>query len=362
MKRSMGYRCNREKGPDTPSIIIANHNTDVDPALVAMGFTGHMYFVASEHAFRKGFFSKVLVALFAPIAIVKTKVNAAVVKETLRRLRAGFNVCIFAEGNRSYTGITGSIPPSTAKLVKISGAALITYRLEGGYFTMPRWGKKKRKGQMTGSVVGRYSAEQLQAMTEEEIFNAIERDIHEDAYQRQAEHPVRFRGADLAEYIEAVLYACPGCGKIGTIHSQGDRFFCDCGLEATYTETGLLEGNALPYSTISDWNKWQVKHLEGIVRAAGDEEWICADENQTLFTVQEASETVLVGEGFMQMSRTELQCAGLMFPLEQISRFAIVDKMTLLFALKDGTQYEVRNAAPRSALKYLEAFRMIRSE
>ena len=55
IKLLLRFQCDVEKGPDTPTIIIANHNTDLDPALVVMGFSGYIYFVASEHAFRKGF-------------------------------------------------------------------------------------------------------------------------------------------------------------------------------------------------------------------------------------------------------------------------------------------------------------------
>ena len=53
VKRAMRYGNRRYKGPDVPSIIISNHNTDIDPALVALGFSRHMYYLSSEHAFRR---------------------------------------------------------------------------------------------------------------------------------------------------------------------------------------------------------------------------------------------------------------------------------------------------------------------
>ena len=361
-----GYRYRREAGPDVPSIIIANHNTDVDPALVGMGFFGHMYFLASEHAFRKGLFSKFLIFVFAPISFNKVLADTASLKEMLNRIKAGHSVCLFAEGNRSCNGVTGHIPASTAKLVKMSGAALITYRFEGGYFTTPRWAKKRRKGRMAGSVVGRYSAEELKALTAEEVLSIIRRDIHEDAYLRQKENPVPFRGADLAEFIEAVLYLCPACKKIGTIRSHGSRFFCACGLDARYTETCFLEGENLPFSTITEWDRWQFEHLTLMVNNSKDEP-ICADDNQKLFVINAGNASSggsrsFVGAGRMQISRTEFQCAGIALPLQKITRFAMVDKMTLTFALKDGTMYEICSDFPRSALKYLEIVRIVRNE
>jgi hypothetical protein len=316
-----------------------------------------MYFLASDHALRGGFPSKVLRFIFAPIPFSKTKTDVSAVKEMLRRLKAGACVCLFAEGDRSAGGVTGPVSISTAKLAKTSGAALITFRLGGGYFTHPRWAKTIRKGKMTGGVISRFSPAELEHMTDEQILGIIERDIYENAYEQQKENPVHYRGKNIAEHIETAMYLCPGCKRIGTIRSGGDRFSCDCGLDAVYAETGFLEGRSLPFSTITEWDAWQAVELEEIVNNAGDSP-ICTDESQQLFEVRTAEKT-LVGEGTMQIDRKALHCAGHTFPIERITRFAVADQMLLLFALKDGTAYEVRSAAPRSALIYKEIFNIL---
>jgi len=356
-----GYKRKLEQGPDTPSIIISNHNTNFDPAMVAVNFTRHIYFVASEHTFRHGFRSIFLKFVFAPIPINKAQADAFTMREILHRLKVGYSVCIFAEGNHSFNGVTGPIPLSTAKLVKMSGADLITHRLEGGYFTKPRWARKKRWGKMAGRIMGRYSAAELKSMTPEQILQVIERDIHEDAYERQKEQSVRYRGKKRAEYIEIVLYMCPRCKKIGTIHSHGNHFSCGCGLNAEYTEMGFLEGEDLPFSSITDWDKWQREYMTQIVNDAGNEP-ICTDDNQQLFLVQSAVGHTFIAEGTMYISRTALNCAGMDFPLHQIKRFTVLGKMILLFTLIDGTQYEIRSAFPRSPLKYLEIMRILKRD
>ena len=366
--RILGYTCVKEKGPKCASLIISNHNSNIDPALVSRAFTGHSYYLASEHSFRMGLLSKFLVFVFDPIPFYKVKADTSSLKEMLRRLKAGASVCLFAEGNRSFNGLTGHIPLSTAKLIKMAEVPLITFRFQGGYFTTPRWSKSIRKGKMTGAVVGHYSAEEIKTKTAEQLIEIIRRDLHEDAYQRQRKNPVPYRGKDLAEYIELILYLCPLCEKIGTIKSRGNRFFCTCGLDAIYTETCFLEASPsqrkelkLPFSTITEWDKWQVKVLENIVNSSGGN-IICADDNQKLFIIKPNYEKELCGEGVMQISRNEIQCAGRVFPLEQISRYAIVGEMTLTFAIKDGTMYEVCSDIPRSAKKYLEVLRILRNE
>jgi len=245
-----------------------------------------------------------------------------------------------------------------AKLAKTSGVDLITFRIEGGYFTTPRWANKMRRGEMFGRMVNKYSAADLKGMTDSQVLELIERDVFEDAYERQKSRSIRFRGKNLAESIETTLFLCPGCKKIGTIRSEGDRFYCGCGLEGVYTETGFLEGESLPFSIITDWDKWQNEQLAKIVNAAADEP-ICSDENQQLFEVRPAVDKTRVGEGSMHIDRENFHCAGLVFPLESITRIVVVGQMTLLFALNNGTTYEVRSTIPRSALKYREVFRLL---
>lgn len=59
-----------------PMLIVANHNADLDPVFLSMAFREHMYFVASEHIFRWGLWSKLIVALFDPISRSKGMTDA----------------------------------------------------------------------------------------------------------------------------------------------------------------------------------------------------------------------------------------------------------------------------------------------
>ena len=358
IRHAMKYSYEKPDGPHKPSLIVSNHNTDLDPVLVAMSFSRHIYFLASEHALRAGFASKLLKRMFNPIPINKVKPDIGAIKEIIVRIKAGASVCFFPEGDRSYNGVTAPVTVAAAKLAKKSGADLITFRLEGGYFTRPRWSKEKRKGGMTGVIVGRYAAADIKEMTDEQVTAIIDRDIYEDAYERIKLNPSLYKCNNPAENIEAVLYLCPECERIGTIKSKGAGFICSCGLAGVYTETGQLEGERLQYNTITEWDRWQAKKLEEIV-AGSDSGQICGDREQQLYEVHSAVGQTLAGTGDMWISRDEFHCAGKTFSLDNINRFAIVGQMTLLFSLKSGEFYEVRSAVPRSALKYKEIYRIL---
>ena len=132
---------------DGPVLLIPNHVSAWDPLLVAMSLRDkQVYYVASEHIFRLGLVTKLIRWLVDPIPRRKASSGADTVKACLRHLRAGHSVCLFAEGEQSWDGLTQPIFPATGKLAKASGASLVTYRLEGAYLSLPRWGRGIRRG------------------------------------------------------------------------------------------------------------------------------------------------------------------------------------------------------------------------
>ena len=156
-----------------PCLILSNHVTDFDPILVGLSFPEHMYYVAGENVMRMGFLSKIVTRYASVIQRVKGTTDAEAALQILRTLRKGRNVCMFAEGNRTFTGETLPIAPATAKLVKMARSTLVTYRLTGGYLSTPRWSTHRRKGRMTGAPVGVYPPEELKKMSEAEILRAL---------------------------------------------------------------------------------------------------------------------------------------------------------------------------------------------
>ena len=102
------------------NLILTNHTTNWDFLYLGMAFKGHTYFVASEHIFRAGFVSKAIRFLVDPIARKKGASAIGTTKEILKRLKAGQNVCMMVEGNRSFTGETGFISPNAGALAKKS--------------------------------------------------------------------------------------------------------------------------------------------------------------------------------------------------------------------------------------------------
>ena len=335
MKALLNYQA--EPGPrvEGPCLVLSNHVTDFDPFLVGLSFPEHMYFVAGENVLRMGFLSKIAARYASLIQRVKGTTDAEAALQILRTLKKGRNVCMFAEGNRTFTGETLPIAPATAKLVKLSRSTLVTYRLTGGYLSTPRWSAHRRKGRMHGGPVGVYGPEELKRMSEAEVLELLRRDLYENAYATQAKDPVAYRGKALAETLETALYLCPRCRRIDTLHSEGDRFFCDCGLSMTLDEYGFFRGDDLPFKTPLDWDKWQTGEMEKLAETLG-EEAAFSDEDQTLNRKEDDHSLTPLITGTMALYRDRLTIGDRAFPLKELRGIGLIQRQGMVFSTADG--------------------------
>lgn len=340
---------------DGPVLLVPNHVSAWDPLLVAMSLREkQVYYVASEHLFRLGLVTRLLNWLVAPIPRRKASSGADTVKACLRHLREGHSVCLFAEGEQSWDGLTAPIFPATGKLARSSGATLVTYRLEGAYLSLPRWARTRRRGAVYGHPVGIYPPERLREMSPQEIDAAIARDIAEDTWERQRQKPVRFRGKRLAEGLERALYACPGCKRLGTLRTENDRILCPCGFESRYTETGFFEPET-PFADIAAWDRWQRELLRsrGFTRAG---EALFCDGGMALLGIGAHHSERPLGVGTLYQYEDSLVFGERRFPLAQIDSMALVQTHLLLFSFQ-GDYYQLRTRAGANLRKYLEVWK-----
>ncbi len=343
-----------------PCMVISNHVTTWDPLLLAMSFRyKHLHFVASEHIFRLGLVSRLLSALVAPIARRKGSMAADTVMQSLRAIKAGGSVCIFAEGDATWDGVGVDVFPATGKMVRSSGATLVTYRLEGGYLSLPRWSRKLRRGKVRGSAVGIYPPEQLKAMKPQEILAIINRDIYEDAWQRQRTEHREFRAKAPAEHMEQALFLCPKCGRTDGLRGLGDRVKCGCGFETRYTDQGFFDPPE-PFETIRDWDIWQFDRLKQGEFVHGTEE-LFHDDGLVLNGIGARHKQRALTRGRLTQYEDCLRIGDRSFPLRQISSMAMVKASVLLFTAGEE-YYEIRSGGFRCLRKYLAVWENSRKE
>lgn len=349
LKCKFGYKYKIAKNLPEKYIVVSNHTTDYDPLLVSATFKNQMYFVASEHITRWKTAYKFINFVFEPIIRYKGTSAITTVRDTLRKVKDGDSVCIFAEGVRSWNGETGEISLSTAKMIKSAKCALITHKIEGGYLVSPIWSEHgTRKGDLSGKIVGIYSADELANMTDEEVLDIIKRDIYENAFLDK--EPKRYKGKKLAEGLENLLFICPECHSHDSFTTQENSVRCkNCGLHFDYNEYGLLEN--IHFKNVYEFSEWQRKEIKKDV------------ENNTNYTASHAVISIIqhnhsknkYTEGVLSLNREYLICGDFKIPTSEISSMAIFGRHGLVFSA-GRTYYEIIPDKNFSALKFLLYF------
>lgn len=352
LKRIYAFRTDPLVRIEGPFLLLSNHVTAVDPLLVCLSVQPQMYIVASEHLMQKGLGSKLLRFFFDPIVRRKGDTAVTTVKQMLRTFKAGHNVCVFPEGTCSYDGTNAPFLPTIGKLAKTAKASLVTYRLEGGYFMMPRWGRGIRRGDTYGHVVHIYAPDELKGMTDDEINAHIEADLDENAYARMDERPVAYRSRCRAEYLESAFFLCPQCLRVGTLRSEGDTIHCSCGMCATLDAHYALHG--MPFASLPEWDAFQQAWLK---EASGVPDFAFSDENTVLWENDDAHRRKKLEAGTLSMDGEALSVGTRRFPLADITNMELVRRNLLVFSTHDA-HYQVGGEDRLNTRKYMQLYRI----
>lgn len=352
LKFKFGYKFKKAKNLPENYIVLSNHVTDFDPLFVGVSFSRQMYFVASEHISRWKLAYRFLKFGFAPIIRHKGAIATSTVMDVLRTTKKGKSVCIFAEGVRSWDGVTGPILPSTAALVKAAKCGLVTYRITGGYFVSPNWSEGgTRRGPISGAPVRVFTKEQIAEMSEDEIYEIITTDLYEDAYARQLESPKKYKGKYPARRLENLLFICPNCGQHDSLTSSIDEVTCTaCGNRVRYDEYGMLHGTE--HTTVKALAAWQMRMVAEDVK------------NSATYTAPEATVSVIgkesqetIAKGILTLTEQGFSCGDVTIPLSAIPDVAIHGRHALVFSANEQ-YYEIHIDNNGNAVKFLWFFQL----
>lgn len=346
---------------DGPIVLIANHTNTWDPLIIAVALKNkQVYFVASEHILRLGFVSKIINWLVAPIARKKGASGKETTKECLKHLHAGHSICLFAEGEQSWDGLSNKVIKGTGGLIKDSKATLVTYRLYGTYLSLPRFSDKQNKGKIIGEIAGIYTYDQLKDKDIEEINDIINKDIFVDIWKYQEDNKIVFKGKHKAEHIERMLYLCPNCNNISSIKGIGNNIKCNCGLDLLIDDYGFLKPEK-PFKTIHEWEIYQKDKIRKLDFNSLDNQILFKEKNANLIEIFLDHTSKEINNGELSISLDRLICGDSIFELKEINKMAMTRYGVLLFTYKDH-YYQIKIEGEVNLRKYLEIYKKINNK
>ena len=122
------------------ALIVSNHQSYLDPALLGARLPRPMSYMAKSELFKHRVLSWLIRSLGAfPVRQGAGDIRA--IKETVQRLREGRILNIFPEGSRTETGEIMPLEPGVALVVRKAGVPIVPAAMIGSYEAWPK-GKK----------------------------------------------------------------------------------------------------------------------------------------------------------------------------------------------------------------------------
>ncbi|MBR1704508.1 MAG: hypothetical protein IJ720_03990 [Clostridia bacterium] len=354
------------KPVEEPFLLVSNHTDGADPGFVLSDVRTYFRFVSSDHVMENPLQRNVLKFLGDPIINYRKNGTDVVYNEMLETLKSGINVQLMAEARVTDSGETGYISRRNATLVKEADCGFITHRITGGYMTIPRWAEERRKGPVYGEVVHHYTKAEVAQMTEEEVYEAMCRDLYVNAYEENRTRKKTYVAKEPAEHAEYVLYGCPKCGSVGRLHTKHDFMTCDCcDFRATVDDYGFWHSEDMEWDDIPRWNEYQKGLIYDLIDKATDpEEVLVSHDGQLVYFMDEKGDVNLEDEnGTIKMysDSIEVDWNGKQVRMkgEDISYVSYSSKGTLILVGPDSN-FRIKTKEPRAANIYVVGVRYMK--
>ena len=137
---------------DGGAVYVCNHQSFLDPALMALALRRPVNYMARDTLFHVPVFGRIIGSLNA-FPIRRASADLSALKEAMRRLKAGSQVGVFAEGRRTSDGRIGPFLPGVAILARRAAKWTIPVLIDGAFEAWPRQQALPRPG----SIVVRYA-------------------------------------------------------------------------------------------------------------------------------------------------------------------------------------------------------------
>ena len=117
-------------------LVASNHQSYLDPPLIANLYDTPMFFLARKTLFRG--FCNWLYRRWNAFPVDQDKPDLAGLKHIIRLLQQGERVAIFPEGARTLDGFIAEAAPGVGFVAAKSGALIQPIRIRGAYEALPR--------------------------------------------------------------------------------------------------------------------------------------------------------------------------------------------------------------------------------
>jgi 1-acyl-sn-glycerol-3-phosphate acyltransferase len=128
---------------DGPFLLIANHQSYLDPVLIQAVVPRPMYTMAKSTEFSNPVVGPLLKSLKS-FPVRRFEIDPQAIRIVLHYLDQGYGVGIYIEGERSWDGRLQPPRLGTVRLILKAGVPVVPCGIDGAYDVWPRWSRMRR--------------------------------------------------------------------------------------------------------------------------------------------------------------------------------------------------------------------------
>jgi len=118
-------------------LVVANHQSYLDPILAAVGMPRPFHPMARETLFRVAPFRWLIKSLNA-FPVRRASADLGAIREAIRRLGNGSTVLVFPEGTRTRDGSIGTLQAGPVMIARRAGVPIVPMVIDGAFESWPR--------------------------------------------------------------------------------------------------------------------------------------------------------------------------------------------------------------------------------
>lgn len=336
-----------------PFVIVANHVTTRDPFWISLFMPQPVFWVGSDSNMRTSIMRWLLklVGTIPKAKVIPDIETVHTIVQVVRRQKG--IVGLFPEGAQSWNGSTLPLVPSTAKLLKLLKVPVVRVIISGGYFALPRWTWKRRKGPVMLDFSVLFTPEELKNLSVEDLSQRLDAGLSHNDFADPRVNKVPYSSSRRAEHVELALYLCPNCETLGALRSRNGHLHCTaCGASWYFDRFYRIHTLAAPvrsFGTIEAWDAWQTKRVAALARDAeqkAPQHPLVSDSGVLLLQGHKANPLRRIRTGTLVLFPDRLELATLLgerllFPLQSLDGITVLKRHLLEF-YQGRDLYQVR--------------------
>jgi len=176
------------------AVYICNHQSFLDPMLMSMALCRPMNYMARDTLFRFPVFKQIITSVNA-FPVRRGSADLTALKEAMRRVKAGGQVVVFAEGTRTRDGRIGPLLPGVAVLAQRAAQWTVPVLIDGAFEAWPRTQMLPSPGSVVIQYAPPISQAQAREFTPDELVEHVRATliaIQADVRRRVGRPPLKY--------------------------------------------------------------------------------------------------------------------------------------------------------------------------